>query len=187
MMSSGIHLASLAGARFRGYLWASSAKLSPGIRMGSGVRAIGWPSVRRATGATIEIGDSVTLNSWRRGYHAAMHSGVTLIADVPGANISIGEGSRVNGATIHAQANVVLGRRVLVAAQATILDSNAHALWPARERTFTRDSPRAVIIEDDVWIGLGAVVLPGTHVGAGSVIGANAVARGRIEPGSVIK
>lgn len=32
-----------------------------------------------------------------------------------------------------------------------------------------------MVIEDDVWIGTGCVVLPGTHIGKGSVIAAGSV------------
>jgi len=32
-----------------------------------------------------------------------------------------------------------------------------------------------VIIEDDVWIGYGAVITKGVHIGRGVIIGANAV------------
>ena len=42
-----------------------------------------------------------------------------------------------------------------------------------------------IIIEDDVWIGYGAIVLSGTHVERGSVIGAGSVVRGRVPAYSV--
>ena len=35
--------------------------------------------------------------------------------------------------------------------------------------------PRAVVIEDDVWIGARAIILPGVRIGQGAVIGAGAV------------
>ncbi|MBE0618443.1 MAG: hypothetical protein IH608_11030 [Proteobacteria bacterium] len=34
---------------------------------------------------------------------------------------------------------------------------------------------KPVVIGNDVWIGAGAVVLPGTTVGEGAIVGANAV------------
>ena len=42
-----------------------------------------------------------------------------------------------------------------------------------------------VIIEDDVWIGAHAVVLPGVMIGRGSVIGAGAVVTKNIPPFSI--
>jgi acetyltransferase-like isoleucine patch superfamily enzyme len=43
-----------------------------------------------------------------------------------------------------------------------------------------------VIIEDDVFVGEGAIVLPGTTIGAGSIIGAGTVVRNSVPPGSVV-
>jgi len=68
-----------------------------------------------------------------------------------------------------------------MAVGSTILDSNGHPL-EHRGRNLKRDEPRPVTIEEDVWISLCAVVLPGSHVGRGSVIGANAVVSGSVPP-----
>ena len=41
-----------------------------------------------------------------------------------------------------------------------------------------RDQPtkaEAIVIEDDVWLGMGAIVLPGVRIGRGAVIGAGSV------------
>ena len=116
-----------------------------------------------------------------------MYGPTTLIADVPGASIQIGEATRLNGAVIHAQANVSIGRRVLMAAQSTILDSNGHVVYPPESRGTERDVPRPVVVEDDVWIGMGAVVLPRSHIGEGSIIGANTVVSGRIPAHSILR
>lgn len=45
---------------------------------------------------------------------------------------------------------------------------------------------KKVIIEDDCWIGINAVIMAGITVGKGSVIGANAVVTKDIEPYSVV-
>lgn len=42
-----------------------------------------------------------------------------------------------------------------------------------------------VVIEDRVWLGDGVVIMPGVRIGAGSVIGANAVVTRDIPPGCV--
>jgi lipopolysaccharide O-acetyltransferase len=36
------------------------------------------------------------------------------------------------------------------------------------------------VVEDNVWIGDGVVILPGSHIGEGSIIGANSVVNGVI-------
>jgi acetyltransferase-like isoleucine patch superfamily enzyme len=44
---------------------------------------------------------------------------------------------------------------------------------------------RAVVIGDNSWIGHGAVILPGSHIGKHVVIGANSVVTGKIPDYSV--
>jgi maltose O-acetyltransferase len=45
---------------------------------------------------------------------------------------------------------------------------------------------RPVVIEDDVWIGTRVIILPGVHVGTGSVIGAGSVVTHDVEPYSIV-
>lgn len=55
---------------------------------------------------------------------------------------------------------------------------------PMWQQNFTK--PKPIVIEDDVWIGSRVIILPGVHVGKGSVIGAGAVVTKSIEPYSVV-
>jgi acetyltransferase-like isoleucine patch superfamily enzyme len=36
-------------------------------------------------------------------------------------------------------------------------------------------NPQLITIEDDVWLGMGVIVLPGVRIGRGAIIGAGAV------------
>lgn len=45
---------------------------------------------------------------------------------------------------------------------------------------------RDTIVGHDVWLGYGALVLPGAEIGTGSIIGAGSVVRGKIPPYSVV-
>jgi acetyltransferase-like isoleucine patch superfamily enzyme len=45
---------------------------------------------------------------------------------------------------------------------------------------------RPVVIEDHVWIGRRAIILPGTKMGRGAPVAAGAVARGEIPPLTVV-
>ncbi|PLX05618.1 MAG: acyltransferase, partial [Marinilabiliales bacterium] len=46
----------------------------------------------------------------------------------------------------------------------------------------THGSAKEVIIEDNVWLGVNVVVLPGVRIGKGSVISANSVVHKDIPP-----
>ena len=50
----------------------------------------------------------------------------------------------------------------------------------------TRRQAKRVTIGHDVWIGHGAVILPGVSVGIGAVIGANAVVTRDVEPFAIV-
>jgi len=43
-----------------------------------------------------------------------------------------------------------------------------------------------VVIEDHVWIGMRAMILPGTIIGRGAVVAAGAVAKGTIPPMTIV-
>jgi len=43
-----------------------------------------------------------------------------------------------------------------------------------------------VHIEDNVWIGAGAVILPGVRIGRGSIVAAGAVVREDVPPGALV-
>jgi galactoside O-acetyltransferase len=83
-----------------------------------------------------------------------------------GSKVDIGE-----YCVIRASGGVSIGDRVLVAAGA-VITSREHPIALPRYGV-TVDAP--VVIEDDVWIGAGAIVLPGVTVGRGAIVAAGAV------------
>lgn len=42
-----------------------------------------------------------------------------------------------------------------------------------------------IVIEDDVWIGAGSIILGGAHIGKGAVVGAGSVVTGSLPPNSI--
>lgn len=75
-----------------------------------------------------------------------------------------------------------LGNRVRVGPCAMIIDTEFHG---ALNRKF-RPPPRPVIIEDDVWIGAKASVLPGVTIGRGSIVGVGSVVNADVPPFTVV-
>jgi acetyltransferase-like isoleucine patch superfamily enzyme len=48
------------------------------------------------------------------------------------------------------------------------------------------DDAKPIIIEKNVWIALNCVILPGTNIGKGSIVGANSVVHGNIPAYSIV-
>ncbi len=43
-----------------------------------------------------------------------------------------------------------------------------------------------IVIEDDVWIGFGAIILSGTHIGRGAIVGAGSVVTNDVAPYAIV-
>jgi acetyltransferase-like isoleucine patch superfamily enzyme len=86
---------------------------------------------------------------------------------------------------VYGNGGVTLGRNVLVAGHSSI---NTVSHSAERCDIPINDQPvltGPVTIEDDVWIGLSAVVLQGVTIGRGSIVGAGAVVTKSIPPWSI--
>jgi len=147
-----------------------------GIRWGQGWRIFGMPIVQRRRGSCIELGDGLELRSWRTTNPLVPTHPVVLATRRAGALIRIGRDVAMTGATIVAAERVVIGDRVLVGANTTIVDTDFHPLDPAARRVDVLAGAHApVLIEDDVFIGMSSIILKGVPIGASSVIGAGSV------------
>tara|TARA_B100000749_G_C18128510_1_gene342853 strand:+ start:194 stop:583 length:390 start_codon:yes stop_codon:yes gene_type:complete len=105
---------------------------------------------------------------------------VKLFARIPGASIEIGDNTRIHGSCIHSQSSISIGRNCLIAGNCQIIDGSGHELAPGtRLDVSLRAQP--IVIEDNVWLGTGVIILPGTTIGSGSVISAGSVVKGPVE------
>lgn len=91
-----------------------------------------------------------------------------------GSNVHIGDDFFGNvNITFVDDVEIRIGDGVMIAPSVT-LTTTGHPVHPSRRVDFARFS-EPIVLEDRVWIGSNAVVLPGVRVGYGSVIGAGAV------------
>lgn len=87
-------------------------------------------------------------------------------------NITIGSNCSINpGVFLNVSSKLLIGSNVTISANAFITTVGLDlSHYPAKVH-FSRD----VIIEDDVWIGAGSVVMPGVTLRRGSIIGAGSI------------
>ncbi len=117
---------------------------------------------------------------------AGIHLGCYIWFYGPGhlrrTGLSIGENTRINrGVCLDGRGPLSIGANVSVSPEVAILTTQ-HA-W--RTPGFPLES-RPVVIEDHVWIGMRATVLPGSTIGRGAVVAAGAVVSGTVPPLAVV-
>jgi maltose O-acetyltransferase len=102
-----------------------------------------------------------------------------------GYNIRIGRRSFINyGGIILDVAPVTIGDEVLIATNVQILTAT-HPLDPVRRRAWW-EFAKPISVADGVWIGGGALILPGVSIGENAVIGAGAVVTRNVAANTVV-
>ena len=120
-------------------------------------------------GDDVTVGRQVQLTAWDRFGDQRFNPAIRI-----GDGTSIGDGSHITAIN-----RIELGKNVLTGKYVLITD-NAHGdADPALLETAPNKRPLVskgpVVIEDNVWIGEKASILPGVHIGRGAIIGAGAV------------
>jgi len=129
------------------------------------------------------------------GSHCTM-DGVHFAIEQSG-RVSIGDYCYFTNAVLLCELELRIGNYVVVGWNATIADSDFHPLSPAERivdaiacsplnqgRPRPEIAKRAVVIEDDVWIGPNATILKGVRLGAGAWIEAGSLVTRDVPPGS---
>ncbi len=133
------------------------------------------------------------------GDHVSLYAGCSFSIGVNGA-CTIGDFTLLNGALIMAEDRIEIGSHCLVSWNVGIADSDFHPLEPAQRlidsralAPYYKDRPARpklvtapVIIRDNVWIGMNAVILKGVTIGENSVVAAGAVVTKTVPPNVVV-
>lgn len=136
-------------------------------------------------GGSIFIGNNCSIGHSRYGFHCGMPFYTTLLADRPGANIKIGNNCRINGAYIHAWKSITIGDNCVISGGVNIIDANGH-ITHSYDRTKGQDTALDIIIGNNVWIGLNAIILKGSVIGDNCIVSAGSVVKGFYSPNTII-
>jgi len=108
----------------------------------------------------------------------------------PAARVNIGCFSTVVGAILRVEQELWIGNYVFIAHEVVISDCDgigaSRRLTAGAKLPPLSCQPRDITIEDDVWIGMRAIVLAGVTIGAGSIVGAGAVVADDVPPLTVV-
>jgi acetyltransferase-like isoleucine patch superfamily enzyme len=164
--------------------------LPANVRIGSGCwleRRDSFSRFRSEQNPGMTLGDRVRVYTW------------TTFNIEPTGIVEVGNDTTLVGAIFMCAQRITLGRNVIVSYHVTIADSDFHPTEPElRIQDAIANSPygdrrgrppvvsRPVIIDDDVWIGIGAIILKGVHIGRAARVNAGAVVTRDVPPGATV-
>jgi acetyltransferase-like isoleucine patch superfamily enzyme len=125
----------------------------------------------------------------RIGHDSGLYDGTYFELGERG-EVEIGHFCTLNGTFFSTNGSVSIGDYVLIAQDVVFADSFAPISPHApRERQHLRNEQAPIaemLIGDDVWIGARAVLLPGTRLGSGAIVGAGAVIDFHVPPYAIV-
>jgi acetyltransferase-like isoleucine patch superfamily enzyme len=160
-----------------------------GVELGAGPHFFGRPVVSVATGSTLRIGARFVAISRSRDTALGVAHPLVLRTLRPGAVLEIGCDVGISGGSVCAAYRVSIGDGCLFGADTVVVDTDFHPVDHPHRRYAPAPEPTdrdAVTIGRNVFLGAGVMVLRGSWIGDGAVVGAGSVVRGRVEPGCVV-
>ncbi len=144
-------------------------------------------------GKNIYIGDRVAVHQAAGEGHVELADKVHILRDCIvesgfGGSVKIGEQSwihprcQLNGYV----GSIIIGKGVLVAPNCAFYsyDHGVAPDTPIREQPL--QSRGDIVIEDEVWIGVGTIILSGVTIGEGAVVAGGAVVTRDVPPGAIV-
>jgi acetyltransferase-like isoleucine patch superfamily enzyme len=143
-------------------------ELPAGLRMGQRSFLVSsYAFLHSAPSATIRIGSDTGI------YHGTFFELGTA------ARVQIGDYCTLVGAILRVQSDLCIGNYALIAHEVVI--SDCETIGTAQYPT-----ARPITIDDDVWIGMRAIILAGVTIGRGAVVGAGAVVTDDVPPMTIV-
>jgi acetyltransferase-like isoleucine patch superfamily enzyme len=133
------------------------------------------------------------------GKHVSCYAGCSFSVGDNG-RVRVGDFTLLNGALVMCEERIDIGSSCLVSWNVGIADSDFHPLDPAQRlidaqalAPFLKDRPprptlktAPVIISDNVWIGMNAIILKGVTIGENSVVAAGSVVTKSVPANTVV-
>ena len=146
-----------------------------------------------------ELGAKIKFNCFARRFRKKnKHNGLLPVCRFPEDQVTAGKESygELRVISYGEEARLKIGNYVSIAQDVTFLLNAEHPLdhvstFPFRvkilkECEYEAGSKGDIIIDDDVWIGYGAIIMSGVHIGQGAVIAAGAVVTKDVEPYAIV-
>jgi acetyltransferase-like isoleucine patch superfamily enzyme len=107
--------------------------------------------------------------------------------DLPHAFIHIGRDCLIGELNVlRGQGGITIGDRVYTAPMVQLLAVNHNFDDPSRPMVEQGITAEGIVVEDDVWIGAGAIITDAVRIGKGAVVAAGAVVTSDVPPRTVV-
>lgn len=158
------------------------------VEYGKNLVLKGVPVIFNKRGAKLRLGDNVTIKSSFLSNLVGLYSRSIIVTRTPEAEIIIGNHVGISGATIYARKSIHIGDNTMIGGNVKILDNDFHPLdVEVRNQDIKEEiGTRSIKIGKNCFIGCNAIILKGTELGDGCVVGAGAVVSGKYGDGSVV-
>ena len=178
--------------------WFKGVMKAMKIVYGDKLMLTGTPVIYNQKGANIVIGRNVTIKSSFLSNLVGLYSRTIIVTRTRGAEIVIGDNVGISGATIYARKSIHIGDRTCIGGNCKILDNDFHPI-DAKKRnelslgkvSTTEENAawigtKPIFIGKDCFIGCNTLILKGSVLEDGCVVGAGAVVSGKFEAWSLI-
>lgn len=158
------------------------------VSFGKNLSLYGVPVIFKKKGSQVNIGENCTIKSSFLSNLVGISQRTIIVTRTAEAKINIGNNVGISGATIYARSGITIGNNTLIGGNVKILDNDFHPIEV--EARYIDDKSkirtREIIIGDNCFIGCNALILKGTEIGNGSVVGAGSVVCGKFPSNVVI-
>lgn len=153
------------------------------IKIGSNSKFFGKPILMLAKNSRLQLGQAGIFRSTLKTNVLGVSHPVIFATVRQGAELVVGDSVGISGGSICAAKSISIGHGTLIGANSTIVDTDFHPLTATERYTNASAGKSApVVIEENVFIGMGCLILKGVTIGKNSVIGAGSVVRTSIPP-----
>ncbi len=166
-----------------------------GVQYGQELLLKGVPVVYNTKGARLKLGNHCVIKSSFLSNLIGLYSRTIIVTRAPGASVVIGDHVGISGATIYARSHIEIGDHTAIGGNCKILDNDFHPI-ETEERIKLLDDvhggdsiaipSKPIKIGKNCFIGCNTIILKGTELGDGCIVGAGAVVSGKFAAGSVI-
>ncbi|WP_421535684.1 acyltransferase [Priestia sp. D3YE.R1] len=158
------------------------------IDYGKNLLLKGLPVIFNKKGATLKLGSNVVIKSSFLSNLVGLYQRTIIVTRTSEAEIHIGDNVGISGATIYARKSIKIGKNTHIGGNAKILDNDFHPLEIEARNADDKEKigTRPVVIGENCFIGCNSLILKGTVLEDGCVVGAGAVVSGYFEKNSVI-